>query len=322
MFHNLDQRRLCRFVINENINGSTDISMFAVFDGHAGDFVADYAINVLVPNLYNKIIETSRINRSISNHIDVKKIPCDDKKTGPPKTYDASCYVHDKSNVDLGRLMKDEILAADHHIVKFAKKHGIRAGSTAHIAILDGTKLIVANVGDSRGVMCDFNGHMIPLSFDHKPENQMERKRIEAAGGFVAHHDVWRVIGRLAMSRALGDYEFKTGMVIADPDILSFDLAEHKYKIFMKSRAKFNIFNIFVRSPQFLILATDGLWDTFSNKEAVAYIREHLDEPDFGAKSLTLESYARGSSDNIATIVIVFHNGFHRIGSSAASFEY
>lgn len=196
--------------------------------------MADYAINVLVPNLCNKIIEISRIIRSISNHIDESDFHCEkNKKTGSPKTSDASCYVHEKSNVDFGRLMKDEILAADHYIVNFAKKHRIRAGSTAHIAILDGTKLSVANVGDSRGVMCDFKGNAIPLSFDHKPDNLIERKRIEAAGGFVAHHGVWRVIGKLAMSRALGDYEFKTGMVIADPDILTFDLAEHKYKIFV-----------------------------------------------------------------------------------------
>lgn len=68
--------------------------------------------------------------------------------------------------------------------------------------------------------------------------------------------------------------------------------------------------------PQFLILASDGLWDTFSNEEAVAYIREHLDEPLYGAKSITLQSYARGSVDNISVIVIVFANGIYQIGSS------
>lgn len=44
------------------------------------------------------------------------------------------------------------------------------SGSTALIAILEGTHLIVANVGDSRGVMCDSKGNAIPLSFDHKPQ--------------------------------------------------------------------------------------------------------------------------------------------------------
>lgn len=75
---------------------------------------------------------------------------------------------------------------------------------------------------------------------------------------------------------------------------------------------------IFISRPQFLILASDGLWDTFSNEEAVMYIREHLDEPHFGAKSITLQSYARGSVDNISTIVIRFSNGKYQIGSSEA----
>lgn len=44
------------------------------------------------------------------------------------------------------------------------------AGTTALMGIIDGTRLIVANVGDSRGVMCDIKGNAIPLSFDHKPQ--------------------------------------------------------------------------------------------------------------------------------------------------------
>jgi protein phosphatase 1L len=66
----------------------------------------------------------------------------------------------------------------------------------------------------------------------------------------------------------------------------------------------------------FILLASDGLWDTFSNEEAVAYIRDRLDEPHFGAKSITLKSYARGSVDNISTIVVVFRNGSYQIASS------
>lgn len=66
----------------------------------------------------------------------------------------------------------------------------------------------------------------------------------------------------------------------------------------------------------FILLASDGLWDTFSNEEAVAYIRDRLDEPHFGAKSITLQSYARGSIDNISTIVIVFRNGSYQMASS------
>lgn len=69
----------------------------------------------------------------------------------------------------------------------------------------------------------------------------------------------------------------------------------------------------------FLILASDGLWDTFSNEEAVAFIKERLDEPTFGAKSITLQSYYRGSVDNISVLVIVFKDGKFVVGSSASA---
>ena len=70
---------------------------------------------------------------------------------------------------------------------------------------------------------------------------------------------------------------------------------------------------MFIYRPQFIVLASDGLWDTFTNEEATAFI---LDEPHFGAKSITLQSYIRGSVDNISTIVIVFKNGKYEIASA------
>lgn len=67
----------------------------------------------------------------------------------------------------------------------------------------------------------------------------------------------------------------------------------------------------------FIILASDGLWDTFTNEEACTFIREHLHESDFGAKSLAMQSYNRGSVDNITVLVIVFRSGYYTIGGDA-----
>ena len=61
------------------------------------------------------------------------------------------------------------------------------------------------NSGDSRSVL-GIKGRAKPLSFDHKPQNEGEKARICAAGGFV---DFGRVNGNLALSRAIGDFEFK-----------------------------------------------------------------------------------------------------------------
>lgn len=162
------------------------------------------------------------------------------------------------SGIDYGKIIADEVLAADTLLLEIARKNRDVAGTTALIALLEGTHLVVANVGDSRGVMCDSKGNAIPLSFDHKPQQLKESKRIREAGGFITFNGVWRVAGILATSRALGDYPLKhKNLVIADPDILTFDLNDHK--------------------PHFIILASDGLWDTFSNEEVKNFKYKHID---------------------------------------------
>ena len=93
--------------------------------------------------------------------------------------------------------------------------------------------------------------------------------------------------GILAMSRSLGDYPLKNlNVVIPDPDIMTFDLDKLQ--------------------PEFMILASDGLWDAFSNEEAVRFVRQRLNEPHFGAKSIVLQSFYRGCPDNITVMVVKF----------------
>ncbi|EPB70570.1 protein phosphatase 2C [Ancylostoma ceylanicum] len=77
------------------------------------------------------------------------------------------------------------------------------AGINLHKQILQ--QADYANVGDSRAVV-SVCGEARPLSFDHKPANEKEAKRILAAGGWVEFN---RVNGNLALSRALGDFVFK-----------------------------------------------------------------------------------------------------------------
>lgn len=271
--------------------------MFAIFDGHGGEFAADYAKDILVQNLYNKIIEsaqiakskktlkqlsaddeadidlncgerrkkdedeslnviqrkpsTKRVSKTADDHYDGKKsnnvIDSDilgklkpkesfsmfkqtagDSPLPVPKTFEAKCYIQSGNKINYGKMISDEVIYADHKLVETAKRQSNVAGTTALISVIEGTKLTVANVGDSRGVMCDFKGNAIPLSFDHKPQSAREHKRIQEAGGFIAFKGVWRVSGILATSRALGDYPLKPFLVIPDPDILTFDLADHR----------------------------------------------------------------------------------------------
>ena len=111
--------------------------------------------------------------------------------------------------------------------------------------------------------------------------------------------------GILATSRAMGDYPLKdTNLVIAEPDILSFDLNDIQ--------------------PKFMILASDGLWDTFTNEEAVNLTKELLigAKQNTGntahevAKSLVNESYKRGSVDNITVILVIFDTNFDDLSTN------
>lgn len=210
-----------KFIINENIN-NTGISLFAIFDGHGGEFAANYAKDHLIQNLYNRVIELNAFKdgkvvklppqdnietpkkdqgnnisverktsfkKSISAADDTSKKEITDPEllaqlsksrpitrevratTKPIKSVNKplSSYV-DKGKINFGKLLTDEVLAADRLLVEAAKRSLDVAGTTALIAIVEGNQLIVANVGDSRGVMCDSRGNAIPVSFDHKPQ--------------------------------------------------------------------------------------------------------------------------------------------------------
>ncbi|KAL8192973.1 hypothetical protein R6Q57_027421 [Mikania cordata] len=123
-------------------------------------------------------------------------------------------------------------------------------GSTAVVAVVAPDKIVVSNCGDSRAVLCR-NGVAIPLSTDHKPDRPDELKRIEDAGGRVIYWDGARVLGVLAMSRAIGDNYLKP-FVIPEPEVTITDRSDE---------------------DECLILASDGLWDVVSNDVACSVAR-------------------------------------------------
>nr|CAB3464308.1 unnamed protein product [Digitaria exilis] len=156
-------------------------------------------------------------------------------------------------------------------------------GSTASTAVLVGDHLYVANVGDSRAVISKA-GKAIALSEDHKPNRSDERKRIESAGGIVMWAGTWRVGGVLAMSRAFGNRLLKQ-FVIAEPEIQELEIDDEL---------------------EFLIIASDGLWDVVPNEDAVSLVK--MEEPEAAARKLTETAFSRGSGDNITCIVVKFQH--------------
>eukprot|EP00252_Welwitschia_mirabilis_P003310 TRINITY_DN133_c0_g1_i2.p1 TRINITY_DN133_c0_g1~~TRINITY_DN133_c0_g1_i2.p1 ORF type:complete len:228 (+),score=50.78 TRINITY_DN133_c0_g1_i2:238-921(+) len=168
-------------------------------------------------------------------------------------------------------------------------------GSTAVVAVVSSTQIVVANCGDSRAVLSR-DGKAIPLSSDHKPNREDELNRIEAAGGRVIYWNGYRVGGFLAMSRALGD-RFLKRYVISEPEVTCTER---------------------IQEDECLILASDGLWDVLSNDIVCEVARKCLagyrprrakgitEETPVGAAAafLTKLALGKGSSDNISVVVI------------------
>ncbi|KAL2557505.1 putative protein phosphatase 2C 24 [Forsythia ovata] len=112
--------------------------------------------------------------------------------------------------------MDKEVIAWNENVINISAKCRCElqtpecdaVGSTAVIGIVTPEKIIIANCGDSRAVLCR-NGKAVPLSIDHKPDRPDELNRIQAAGGRIIYWDGPRVLGVLAMSRAIGDNYLK-----------------------------------------------------------------------------------------------------------------
>jgi len=136
------------------------------------------------------------------------------------------------------------------------------------------------------------------LSRDHRPVDPEEMKRIKENGGEVIGG---RLQGELAVSRAFGDYRFKNtnqSLLICEPEIRQFQLTA---------------------DIEFIVVACDGLYETFTNEEVIEYITQKLvstlDLSEI-AKTLAEEAIDRGSGDNITIIIIKFEKKFRKILSA------
>ncbi|KAL3609799.1 hypothetical protein D5086_000819 [Populus alba] len=168
-------------------------------------------------------------------------------------------------------------------------------GSTAVVVMVGKEEVVVANCGDSRAVMCR-GGLVVPLSHDHKPDRPDERERVEAAGGRIINWNGSRVQGVLATSRSIGDHYLKP-FVISEPEVTVSERTE---------------------SDEFVVIATDGLWDVVTNETACKVVKRLFDGqlkrrlPDEfsgncsaeAAAKLAKLAMARGSRDNISVIVV------------------
>nr|CDS23125.1 protein phosphatase 1b [Echinococcus granulosus] len=203
---------------------------FGVFDGHAGSRVSELCSKYLLDHILNTPIFKELI-ASTEKHGAIEEI---------------------KGGIVAGFMAFDEFILKDSPQEK--------SGSTSVVAFVTPTHYFIANCGDSRGVLIK-SGKVAFSTEDHKPINPKEHRRITDAGGHVI---LSRVNGSLAVSRALGDFDYKQikgqspadQLVSPEPDVTAI------------ARVK--------AEDEMLVLACDGVWDVFSNDQLCEYLIHRL----------------------------------------------
>ena len=268
----------------------------AVFDGHGGNGVSRYLRENLYKTLRYYLYEESEDDYYKKHDANTSNISA---VTDPSvnSRYSALSIAHHVSALRSAfRSVEREVISLE------SLQH---EGSTAVAVMLHESEngnrtLISANIGDSRAVLSR-RGRAISLTRDHKPNDEKEKARIMALGETVewdSYSGVYRV-RNLSLSRAIGD-SYAKPYVSSEVEIKRFPLGEDG-------------------ADEFIVLASDGLWDVMESQEVVTYIHHILRAPvplDESAmmtqrtrrrhmpRYLSNEALRRGSGDNICIIVV------------------
>ncbi|KAI9505838.1 phosphatase 2C-like domain-containing protein [Coemansia spiralis] len=206
------------------------------------------------------------------------------------------------SKGDYAAAIKRGYLEMDSALRQFPEMENDSSGCTAISVLLtkDGAAFC-GNAGDSRSIIST-KGRAIALSHDHKPTDDIEFNRITSGGGYV---EFGRVNGNLALSRALGDFEFKNNrtlsaekqIVTAQPDVI-----KHALSV----------------DDEFIVVACDGIWDCMTNQQVVQFVHAKIAEgkkldqvcEEMMDRCLASESDLGGvGCDNMTVIVLGILNG-------------
>lgn len=193
------------------------------------------------------------------------------------------------------------------------------SGTTACVVIIAPQWVVCANAGDSRSVFSKHGHKAVPLSYDHKPDDEEEERRIRAAGGYVAGG---RVEGDLAVSRGLGDFRFKNMTTV----LAGADGAQNNEKdqsmVEPDDQKVSPVPDVIIQNrsadkDEFIVVACDGIWDVQTNYEAVKSVAEMFEEgeSDLGliCEELCDNCLSMGSKDNMTSIVVKFEG--QKVGS-------
>lgn len=188
-----------RLSFRGRLEGREDASLYAVFDGHGGALASEFCAQELPRYVL-----------------------------GSEEGWEGATKA----------ALKDAFVKTDAAFVKATEGTERLDGTTALVSIIMGSKLFVANAGDSRAILVQRGARVVPLSRDHKPSLPDELQRITGLGGKVIFWGRWRVEGILAVSRAIGDMHLKP-YVTPEPEVTEWEITENDFFLILASDGTF-----------------------------------------------------------------------------------
>ncbi|KAA3474512.1 putative protein phosphatase 2C 46 [Gossypium australe] len=157
-------------------------------------------------------------------------------------------------------------------------------GSCCLVGVVCNGTLYIANVGDSRAVLgrlVKANGEVlaIQLSSEHNVAIESVRQEMHSLHPDDSHivvlkHNVWRVKGLIQISRSIGDVYLKKAEFNREPLYQKFRLRQPFRMPILSSEPSVSMHEL-QPHDQFLIFASDGLWEHLSNQVAVDIVQNH-----------------------------------------------
>ncbi|KAL6841992.1 hypothetical protein ACP4OV_028192 [Aristida adscensionis] len=258
-------------IVWENFCSRDDTIFCGVFDGHGpyGHLVAKRVRDLLPVKLSADLGMDEGRETSTSN------VKSNGKEAGTPEHTNKGNAIK-SSEAELNGeypesfpALRTSFLKAFHVMDRDLKLHKnidcFFSGTTAVAVIKQGRDLIIGNLGDSRAVLGTRNESnelvAVQLTVDLKPNIPSEAQRIRQRKGRIfalpEEPEVARVwlpkynSPGLAMARAFGDFCLKDHGLISRPDVSYHHITE---------------------KDEFIVLATDGVWDVLSNDEVVSIV--------------------------------------------------
>ncbi|KAJ4978427.1 hypothetical protein NE237_009207 [Protea cynaroides] len=250
-------------------------------------------------------------NSLLEDHSQLESGPLSSLSTGPEGTFvgiydghggpETSRFINDRLFHNIKKFTSEHrgmsasviskaFLTTEEEFLSLVKKQWTNSpqiasvGSCCLVGIICNGLLYIANAGDSRVVLgrsdkATKEVRAIQLSTEHNASIESVREEMhllhpDDSQIVVLKHKVWRVKGIIQVSRSIGDAYLKRAEFNREPLLSRFRLPKPFHKPILSAEPSILVQKVHPQD-QFLIFASDGLWEHFSNQEAVDIVHNH-----------------------------------------------